>query len=542
MRTGAAGAVAIAAVMAVAAPAHAYEFAVRARMLAQAYELRSMRLLGPDLVLGRRRVAQALSLDIWNIGDDDRDRDGDHRRRHGPRVSFTGYLRLEHDFGDWTLGSLDRGSGRTIDALDLVPELASSSLAVDLLYGYLAVDDLAGRVDLRVGRLLWLDSLDAASLDGASATVRLPGHVAVEAFGGLRVREASPMGNATVELDGTGGADCREYVEGPTPGSGSWRLIDRSRVITNRPLASDFEYCPQRLEPMPTAGAAVEAWGVPGLHARVVYRRSQSRSVGLIGPVDRLDYPDLGLYPDDRGQAPGWGVNEERVAAEARGEIGVAGGRGEIAPWAAARWSLLHGLVDQAAGGVRLRWGDQALEPEVAYARPTFDGDSIFNAFAIAPSTDARVTWERAPRRGRLRAFATGWLRWYHGWGDEPAARAGGVLAGAEAALGAGWIARLDLVHDDGYGGRRSGGAASVRWRARERVSGSGRLTLYDIDGDSGSAVDRRAVLGGAQTAVTYRLGDRAAVHAAIEATADRALPFQVRALGVLDLAFVPEL
>lgn len=542
-RSGGALRLAIAAAIAVGAaarPAAGYEFAVRARSIGQLYELRSFRLVGPDVVLGRRRFVQTLGLDVWDIGGLDAERRRRGERRRGPTVAFTGYLRLDHDFGDWTLGRIDLGND-AIDAIDAVPELADSAVALDLLYGYVSVDDLAGRVDLRIGRQLSVDALDWWSMDGVTARVRLPGHVLVEVFGGLRVRDASPFGVSAVELDGTGGADCREYVEGPTPGTGAWQLVDRSLVIENQALRSDLEYCPQREQLMPTGGIAVEAHGLRALHARAVYRRSQSPTVGLIGDPDRLRYPDLGLYPDDFGQAPDWGVNEERVAAEVRYHIDV-GDRGQIAPWAAARYSLVHGLLDEAAAGVRLRWGDHAIEPELAYAVPTFDGDSIFNVFAIAPTSDARLSWQLAPRRGRLRANATGWLRRYHGGPDFlGVAYAAGATAGGELALGRLGL-RLDLVHDDGYGGRRSGGTAIARWRQSDRLTTAARLSLLDVASDEAASVRIDALTGAAQTSATWQLADGVAVHAAVESSADRYTPFQVRAVGVLDLAFQPEM
>jgi hypothetical protein len=526
----------LAGALSAAAPAHGYEFAVRARTIGQIYELRSFRLVGPDLLLGRRRFVQTLALDVWDIGDLAAERRRRGERHRGPTVSFTGYLRLDQDFGAWTLGSVPGGE---LDAIDLTPELTASAAALDLLYGYVAVDGIGGRVDLRIGRQLSEDTLDWWSMDGVTVRVRLPAAIAVEAFGGLRVRDASPLGTAAVELDGTGGAACREYVEGPTPGSGSWQLIDRGLMVDDRPLTSDLEYCPQREELMPTFGAAIETWGLRDLHARIAYRRSQSPSPDLIGDVDRLDYPDVGYYPDDSGQAPGWAVNEERLAGEVRGHFDVPGGV-LIAPWAAARWSFVHAVVDEAAAGVQLRWGAHALEPEVAYSVPTFDGDSIFNVFAIAPSSDARLSWQM--RRGVLRTSATAWGRRYHAIEGAGVDYAGGATAGAEAAITPRIGVRVDLLHDDGYGGRRSGGAASGRWKASDRVSAAARLSLLDVASDDASSVRIDALTGAAQTSATWQLADGVALHLAVETSSDRYAPAQVRAVGVLDLAFQPEM
>ena len=77
--------------------------------------------------------------------------------------------------------------------------------------------------------------------------------LALEAWAGLRVRDASPVAPSRLELDGTSGADCREYVEAVSPGAGEWRLIDRSLLVERRPLASDLYVCPQRAEWTPGA-------------------------------------------------------------------------------------------------------------------------------------------------------------------------------------------------------------------------------------------------------------------------------------------------
>ena len=54
--------------------------------------------------------------------------------------------------------------------------------------------------------------------------------LAITAIGRAARARSSPLGVASYELDGTSGAGCQEYVEGPTPGTGTWQLIDRNRV------------------------------------------------------------------------------------------------------------------------------------------------------------------------------------------------------------------------------------------------------------------------------------------------------------------------
>ncbi|MCA9677815.1 MAG: hypothetical protein KC464_22520, partial [Myxococcales bacterium] len=397
--------------LAPARAARAYEFDVHARTIGQGYQLRTFRLSGGGLRLSRRRFTQSLALEIWDIGDLAAHREArGGRRRGGPRVYLSTYLRLDHDFGDWTMGTLDDPRFlEAIDANDAIPELASSSLALDIMYAYLGVDGIAdGRLDLRLGRQVTMDPLDAVALDGATAVIHTPWHASLEVQGGLRVRDASPVAPDAYELDGTTGADCREYVEGAQPGTGSWQIIDRSRVPGDSPFTADLDYCPQRLEPMPTVGVAVATEGLRRVDARLSYRRSMSRTPGLIGAVDRLDYPDLGVYPDEAGQAPAWGTNEERLALRVAGKLAAAGV--ELRPWVGARWSLIHATVDEAIAAVRLRRGAHALEPEVARHVPTFDADSIWSVFVVDPSTDLRLGWDYTPR-GRWRGHAEAWAR-----------------------------------------------------------------------------------------------------------------------------------
>ena len=91
---------------------------------------------------------------------------------------------------------------------------------------------------------------------------------------------------------------------------------------------------PQREQVMPTFGVAVETEGLRAVHARLSYRRSVSPTVKLIGEVDRLDFPDTGLYPNRPRK---WGVDEERVGLIVSGVLERGGARKTmITPWAGA--------------------------------------------------------------------------------------------------------------------------------------------------------------------------------------------------------------
>jgi hypothetical protein len=515
-----------------ATPAHAYEFWLRAQTVGQAYQLRDYRLFGPDLFQGRRRYTQTLALRIWDVGDLAAARRRARLPERGLRISWQSYLRVDHDFGTYTAGRIRLSPAVRRDAIDVIPELADSVLGFQLLYGYL---ELAGmgddRATLRAGRVLADDGWGTTGVDGGSLRVELPPPLAVTASGGLRVRASSPLGVAAYELDGTSGAGCREYVEGAAPGTGAWKLIDRDRAIRNTRLASDFEYCPQREVAQPTVGVTIATSRLRRFGAELGYRRTWSRTVGIIGDVDRFEFPDVGLYPNESGQAPASGVNEERLHARVHGEFRAAGLA--LRPFGAARLSLLHAVVDRAEGGVRIERGRHAIEPAVEHFYPTFDGDSIWNAFSIEPTTDARLGYRYD---GGVRATANAWLRRYAGGGAG--AYTGGLDASIERPLTPRWRVRADALWDDGYGGRRGGGGGEAAWRRRDRnLWVRGRVLVLGVAPDDRARyVDTSAVV-----STTWRVADSVAIHAIAEADRDAQHALHTRAIAVLDLAFMPE-
>jgi len=513
-------------------PADAYEFWLRARTFGQAYQLREYRLVGPDLFLGRRRFTQTLALRIWDIGNFAADRRRARLPDNGLRITWQSYLRIDHDFGVFTSGRVKLTEATRRDAIDVYPELAESVAGLDLLYGHVSIDGLAdGRVSLQLGRVLVDDGWGTSGVDGGTARALVPSTpLAVTVTGGVRVRASSPLGLSAYELDGTSGAGCREYVEGPTPGTGAWKLIDRNRAITNTRLESDFEYCPQRERLQPTIGVAVATSKLRGVGAELGYRRTWSSTVGVIDGVDRLDYPDLGLYPNDFGQAPGSGVNEERVHLRLHGEL--ARGKLAVRPFASARYSLLHAVLDRADLGVRLERGKHGLEPKVEYFYPTFDGDSIFNVFSIEPAADARIGYRYD---GEVRATANAWLRRYTGGN---AAYAGGSDVSVERDVTSRLRTRLDGLWDDGYGGRRAGGSGEVGWRPTMTSWVRGRVIVLGVAPDDGRP---RYVSTSTMLSSTLELGDVAALHLIGESSFDDRQNGQLRALVILDLAFAPE-
>ena len=121
-------------------PAHAYEFWLRAQTIGQAYQLRDYRLVGPDLFLGRRRYhADARAADLPTSATSRRRAALARLPERGLRISWQSYLRVDHDFGDYTSG---RDHARRADPRATrstsSPSSPSRSPALDLMYGYLA--------------------------------------------------------------------------------------------------------------------------------------------------------------------------------------------------------------------------------------------------------------------------------------------------------------------------------------------------------------------------------------------------------------------
>lgn len=525
----------------------AYEFEANAQSVGQGNSLRTLRLRSANEHLLRRRISQSLRLHIWDLASHG---DGvsrfDPQPVKGPKLYFSSYLRLDQEFGSYGTGQLLL-NGEFRDAIDVIPELEQGSLQFDLLYGYFGAEGLyGGRLDLFIGRQMEVETLDWFNMDGLKARLHLPAGIVAEAFGGLRVRDASWLGSEALEPDGTSGALCEEYVEGGLPGSGSWRPIDGLPTMRRSPLTSDDSFCPQRHELMPTFGGAIATEGLPSLQARLSYRRSQSTRPGIIDDVGRLDNPDLGYYPNE-GQAPGkWGVNEERLALTLRSQQKL-GRNIRLVPFVGVRYSLLHGLVDEAHAGVQAGRGAHRVEAEAFYSVPTFDGDSIFNVFSTEPYSDVRTSYYYGTRRSSWNAYGRAWGRRYHSEDSEQAPMsspaneyAGGLQSGASYRVARDKQVRLDAFGEDGFGGVRAGGFLATRWRLRPDTLLTSRLSVVHFDDNLRS--DLHGTNFGAQLGTTYLIQEDFAASLILEENTSRLDSFQLGVFAVIDLAFTPDM
>jgi hypothetical protein len=386
-------------------PAAAAEVRTVARTIGEGY---MVRLPGPDgALVSRRRVVQYVNLGVFELL---RPKEpGQLRRDHDDgQLRVVSSLRLRHDFGTYQTGAT--GDARAnLQSMD--------GRQIDLLFGYLEAENLAGHVDMRLGRQFEMSGLDFYAFDGGWVRVRTPAHLAVEAFGGLQVDGSAVFGFPAFELDGTSGTG--------------------ADAISS-----------------PMVGAAISMDDVEFMDARIAYRRTWTPA--SLGEDDLDSDGRLGLRP---------GVDQEIWS----GTLALRLAHGKLSPFASARYNLGTSRLDDLGAG--MTWVLTELHTVRAqYLRtiPAFDLDSIFNVFSVTPFEDVRLVYEVRPGpRWRLDARFQG--RFFR---DETTALgtapAGPVRFGGGGGAGAVYRHRRVAVRTDtfglgGEGGLRVGGSVDAR-------------------------------------------------------------------------------
>jgi hypothetical protein len=437
-----------------------------------------------DAVINRRRLTQYLGLHLFNLGPTD------SLGRPLPRNQFyiTVAMRFDREFADYTQPA--ELSGRT-------PQRELFNNRLEILYGYAGGRDLAGFLDFELGRQVMIDLFDYYAFDGLHILARTPFHVAAEAWGGLEVSGATVFDSPVFRVDGT--------------------------ALGQNPLGSPLARQEQAF--LPTFGVALRSVGLRDVNARVSYMQT------------------LSLTGDPRAPGePKRGVIEEKVAVTASGRLFD----GRLVPWAAFRYNLLVGELDEAQVGARAQWGRHGASVEYVLAAPTFDGDSIFNVFASERFDDVRAMYDVV--LGRVRAYAQLFVRLF---GNEstalgsappsglPSALAYGGSTGARVDLGRGY-ARVDGYYQDGYGGIVAGVDLSGRVRLfGDPVDGlfaEARIS-YAHFADDLRPLDHADSLG-MQGGLRYTVTPGVTLHALVEENVNRLYPSQLRALALLDLGF----
>ncbi|MSP63741.1 MAG: hypothetical protein EXR72_26025 [Myxococcales bacterium] len=470
------------ALLLVAAPAWAYDIEIDSQTLGQGYQIAG----GDGGLIARRRLDQYLGLHVWNLGP--KDALGLPTARN--QFYLTSSLRFSTDFGDYPKTSW---GGR-----DVSQELGSNRF--DLLYLHVGANDLAGFLDIRLGRQIDVGEFDFTSYDGLSVEARTPWYVALHASGGLLVNGALPFDSPIFRPDGTAPSGLSVH---------------------------DQDY-------KPTLAVGARSFGFRDLDARFAYRHTWA--------------PAQHTQPNEAAVKATDGTTEERLAWSLRGRLW--GGR--IISWAGLRYSLLVAAVDHIEAGARFTLSPRhALQIEYLYSYPTFDGDSIWNLFVRKQFDDVRLAYDLGS--GRLRGYARAFVRFFHEGDDladrvsnsQPAGNPGGALSrldaggslGARLDLSRGFV-RADAYADAGYGGRKIGLDVATRLRLyRELIAVEARLTYVNFANDIRPLDAGHSV--GLQVGARLQLGRGILLHLLAEDNVNRFYASQLRLLAVLDLAFL---
>lgn len=392
--------------------AQASNVRIRSRTVAEGYAVQSA--VDPSLLLRRRRLAQYVSLGVYEMLPP---REVDQLRRdpEDGQLRIAASMRLRHDFGNFRSGAGSQ-SGPTLEALD--------GRQIDLMFGYLEGQKLGdGWVDFKLGRQFEQSGLDWYAFDGGFVRIRLPVHVGIEAFSGLTVRGDDIFGYPTFELDGT------------------------------RDRASD-----RALSPM--VGVAASVIDSRWLSGRVAYRRVFSPGRSRLGE-DQAPL-ESGVDQELVSASLGASLWKGKVAPHGAIRLDLAGMR----------------VSDLSAGVYWELTERHRLRTNFLRTRPTFDLDSIFNVFSARAFEDLRVTWEvdTNPRwtvaaRGQARWFHASETA--GGTAPRSATTPNGG-AGLSAAYRRRRVAfRLDTHGLTGEGGTQWGAAADARtfvWHNRVAV------------------------------------------------------------------------
>ena len=365
-----------------AGPVSAAAFQIEARTEAQAYQIRAWRGTTPDdvVLLPRRRIVQYLGLNAFELVT-------------GQDLGFESSLRVFADFG------LPRGEAAKVDGL--------RAEDAHLMYAYARY--ATGGFEGRLGRQLYIDSMDVMAFDGLRLRYMSRFGVGVEAYGGLWVKGSGLLGSPVYQPDGTRESDSRR--------------LEQNIVGADESLDA--------LQPV--YGAKLLAGDFKGFSGSLGYRKSL-----LDGKTD-LERAGLELR-----YARGLGIS------------GVAG----------LDLDLLQFKPAQARLQVRLDRELYAVSAEALRFTPVFSTNSIWYYFAFAPRDEVRVRADFYPV-GPLRYYVQALGSLYHSninelssladdvdaEGAPPSTNVGGAVG---AALRRGSLrSALDVTYRTGFGGNQ---------------------------------------------------------------------------------------
>jgi len=358
----------------------------------------------------------------------------------------------------------------------------------DLMLGALEGRNLLrGWLDFTLGRQYDGELLDFFAFDGLRVRLCLPKRLFIESFFGAQVDREHPFSAAVFETDGTSGD------------------------------ASDDAIAP-------TFGLAGGVEDLAGFALRVAYRGTASKApAGLVSETAT------------EGE-PFWGIDQELVFVSLSYRVPVL----ETQPLFGMRYNILTDSFDDVQVGLSQRVGEhQNVRLELLRSRPHFDGDSIFNLFAVEPWTEVAGSYALRLLGRRLELTARcGYRRFFHDEEEGDSAEPDAISAG----LGARWrsprlAADLDLHYVGGLGTTTAGGDAFGQWTVVRWLALEGRVSLIASDD---SAYSDDVTNFGLQVGGQLRLFRGVKIHVLLEDNISRLQRSALRLLGVLDLEFAP--
>jgi len=461
--------------------ARAYDAMVQASVTSQSYQVRD----AGDRALTLSRLDTYLRLFILDILPR-------KKRKSGPeptQMHFVASMRLRADFGGYT---------RDWDqAFDVHGADGGFSPVFELLYAHLAVTDIAGFIDLKVGRQFHLDPMDFYGFDGLQVRFKTPFYVAFELVGG---RRQSGLYNSY-------------FADAPI-----FLLQGSDNTDSN-------------LGWMPMMGVAAETSGLSFLRLRVAYR-----AVWHI-----IDSNDPGrVYPDGLGDyLPRTAVNAEKLSAHATATFW----KQRLQLYGGVRYNVLSSRLDEAQGGVGFRYGPARVRAEYVIDSPDFDGDSIFNIFNTQAYQEVRL-WYEHRFNARWAAYARVTARLFEGGASDAPDQTerrlvepdiGGGVGGTY--LGKRQTARLDLYWQEGYGGRTLGVYGYYRYQVVPRwLALEGRAVVAYWDDDLSTTPE--GVSAGLSLGARLQLTQLVAVHVLVEDNFGTYSKSDLRLYGMLNFAW----
>ncbi|MBN1203467.1 MAG: hypothetical protein JXB05_00900 [Myxococcaceae bacterium] len=363
-----------------AGSASAAAFQIEARTEAQAYQIRAWRGTTPEdvVLLPRRRIVQYLGLNAFEL-------------ITGQDLGFESSLRVFADLG------LPRGEAEKVDGL--------RTEDAHLLYAFARYG--AGGFEGRLGRQLYVDSMDVMAFDGLRLRYMTRFGVGAEAYGGLWVRGAGFLSSSVYQPEGTRESDARRLEQGVV---GADENLDA--------LA-------------PIYGAKLLLEELKGFSGSLGYRKA------MVGGKTDL----------------------ERAGLELRYGRGLG-----LTALAGLDFDLLQMTPAQIRAQVRMDKELYAVSAEALRFTPVFSTDSIWYYFAFAPRDEVRVRGDLYPV-GPFRYYVQALASLYHtdlnsSLGISNQVDGEGAPSSVNVGAGAGVAFRrdrlrsaLDVTYRTGFGG-----------------------------------------------------------------------------------------